>query len=58
MIARIVEPELARTYHLATPAGKAPDAATQVVRQALADEARSMIASGRWDAQFLGDGKP
>lgn len=57
LIARIVEPELARTYHLATPAGKVPDAATQVVRQALADEARSMIASGRWDAQFLGDDK-
>jgi LysR family nitrogen assimilation transcriptional regulator len=51
--ARVVQPELARTYFLATPSARDPDPATQVVMEALVDEARAMIEAGRWEAQFL-----
>ncbi len=52
--ARVVRPDLARTYTLATPAGKAPSAAAQVVIDALAHEARALIDGGAWDARWLG----
>ncbi len=52
--ARVVRPDLARSYTLATPAGKAPSAATQVVIDALACEARALIDAGAWDARWLG----
>jgi LysR family nitrogen assimilation transcriptional regulator len=54
--ARVVQPELARTYFLATPSASGardPDPATQAVKEVLVDEARAMIASGRWEAEFL-----
>jgi len=53
MIARVVEPELLRSYCLATPAGRAPDAATQVVIEALNEEIDRLIETGRWEAQRL-----
>ncbi len=53
LVAKIVQPELMRTYFLATPSAKAPDAAAKVVMDALVDEARRMIAGGQWDAEFL-----
>jgi hypothetical protein len=53
-VARVVRPDLSRTYTLATPAGRTPDGATQVVIDALADEARRMIEAGAWNAQWLG----
>ncbi len=53
LVARVVNPDLARTYSLATPAGREPDPAIQAVLDVLVDEARHMIASGRWEAEFL-----
>jgi DNA-binding transcriptional LysR family regulator len=64
LVARVVQPDLARTYFLATPAAREPDPATQAVLDVLVDEARHMIASGRWEAEFLfgkrraGHGRP
>lgn len=55
LIARVVQPELQRSYSLATAADRPLDAAAGVVAQALADAARSLIASGRWEAEWLGD---
>lgn len=54
IVARVVRPDLSRTYTLATPAGRTPDAATEVVIDALAGEARRMIEAGEWNAQWLG----
>jgi LysR family transcriptional regulator, nitrogen assimilation regulatory protein len=53
LVARVVQPDLARTYALATPSARAPDPATQAVMTVLIDETRHMIASGRWEAEFL-----
>lgn len=53
LVARVVQPDLARTYFLATPSAREPDPATRAVMEALVDEARGMIASGRWEAEFL-----
>ncbi|MFM9924414.1 LysR family transcriptional regulator [Variovorax sp. H27-G14] len=55
LVARVVQPDLARTYFLATPSAREPepDPVVQAVRDALVDEARDMIASGRWEAEFL-----
>ncbi|MGJ7545871.1 LysR family transcriptional regulator [Variovorax sp. LT1R16] len=53
LVARVVQPDLARTYFLATPSARAPDPATRAVMEALVDETRRMIASGRWEAEFL-----
>ncbi len=52
--ARVVRPELARTYFLATPADKPPGTVAQVVLEALAGEARALIRQGTWDARWLG----
>ena len=49
-----MRPDLSRTYTLATPAGRTPDAATEVVIDALTGEARRMIEAGEWNAQWLG----
>jgi DNA-binding transcriptional LysR family regulator len=53
MVARIVQPEMMRTYFLATPSAREPDPATRVVMDALVEEARGMIEAGRWEAEFL-----
>lgn len=53
LVARVVQPDLARTYFLATPSAREPDPATQAVMDVLVDETRRMIASGRWEAEFL-----
>lgn len=55
LVAHVVQPELQRSYSLATAADRPPDAAAAVVVQALEDVARAMIASGRWQAEWLGD---
>jgi len=52
--ARVVQPDLSRTYSLATVADKPLGAAAQVVREALALEARTLIESGLWQARWLG----
>ncbi|MDH6166329.1 LysR family nitrogen assimilation transcriptional regulator [Variovorax boronicumulans] len=58
LVARIVQPEMMRTYSLATPSAAEPDPATRVVMEALVEEARGMIEAGRWEAEFLhGTGK-
>lgn len=54
LIARVVQPELQRSYSLATAADRPLDAAAAVVVQALEHEARALIASGRWEAEWLG----
>jgi LysR family nitrogen assimilation transcriptional regulator len=53
IVARITRPALPRTYTLATHAGKPADAATQVVIDALAGQARAMIERGDWEAEWL-----
>lgn len=53
IVARIARPALPRTYSLATHAGKPADAATQVVIDALAGQARAMIERGDWEAEWL-----
>lgn len=55
LIARVVQPELQRSYSLATAADRPLDAAADVVAQALGDAARMLIASGRWEAEWLGE---
>lgn len=52
--ARVVRPDLARSYTLATPTGKPVSAAAQVLIDALAQEARALIERGVWDAHWLG----
>lgn len=53
VVARVTKPVLHRTYSLATPAGKAADAATQVVMDALVGQMKRMIESGIWEADWL-----
>ncbi len=55
LVARVVQPELQRSYSLATAADRPLDAAATVVAQALGDAARTLIASGRWEAEWLGE---
>lgn len=54
LTARVVRPDLLRSYSLATPVGKPLSAAARVVRDALLDTAHSLIQSGVWDARWLG----
>ncbi|KQP21610.1 LysR family transcriptional regulator [Pseudorhodoferax sp. Leaf267] len=54
LVARVVQPELQRRYSLATAADRPLDAAAAVVAQALEHEARTLIARGRWEAEWLG----
>lgn len=58
LVARVVQPDLARTYFLALPSGREPDPATRAVMDALVEQTRHMIASGRWEAEFLFGEKP
>jgi DNA-binding transcriptional LysR family regulator len=54
IVARVVRPQLARTYTVATVTGKPLGTAAEVVRQALAQEARALIETGRWQATWQG----
>ena len=54
VVARVVRPDLHRTYTLATPSGRPVDAATQVVMTALVQQVREMVGDGTWEAQWLG----
>ncbi len=58
LVARVVQPELQRSYSIATAADRPLDAAATVVAQALGDAARTLIASGRWEAEWLGEDEP
>lgn len=58
LVARVVQPELQRSYSIATAADRPLDAAAAVVAQSLGEAARTLIASGRWEAQWLGEGAP
>jgi DNA-binding transcriptional LysR family regulator len=53
LVARVVQPELARNYFLATASARKLDDATQAVMDVLVDETRRLIASGRWEAELL-----
>jgi len=53
LAARVVQPDLARTYFLATSSAREADPATRAVRDVLVDEARALIDAGRWEAEFL-----
>ena len=55
-VARVARPDLHRTYALATQAGRTPDAATQVVMDALVRQMKEMIDTGAWEADWLGAG--
>jgi len=56
VVARVTRPDLRRSYTLATQAGRPVDAAAQVVIDALLSQTREMIASGLWEADWLGRG--
>jgi DNA-binding transcriptional LysR family regulator len=58
VVARVVEPALQRSYTIAMPAERAPDAAVQVVAEALAEQAARLIREGRWEAELLADDGP
>jgi DNA-binding transcriptional LysR family regulator len=52
VVARVARPQLQRAYTLATPADRMPDAATQVVIDALVQETRRLILAGSWQAEL------
>lgn len=52
VVARVARPQLQRAYTLATPADRMPDAATQVVAEALVQETRRLILAGSWQAEL------
>jgi DNA-binding transcriptional LysR family regulator len=52
VVARVARPQLQRAYTLATPADRMPDAATQVVVDALVQETRRLVLAGRWQAEL------
>ena len=58
VVARVVRPDLYRSYSLATAADRPLDAATAVVVQALEREARALIERQRWEAEWMGDPAP
>lgn len=58
VVARVVRPELVRTYSLALPAGRVLDAATQAVVDALLLQAQRLIEDGAWEAEWLHRAKP
>lgn len=52
--ARVIEPDLVRSYHLAVQGGGRPmDEAARVVRDALQQHVVDTVASGRWRATLL-----
>jgi LysR family transcriptional regulator, nitrogen assimilation regulatory protein len=50
LVARVVNPELIRTYTLATAADHEVDGVMQVVMDALVAVVRQLVASGKWEA--------
>lgn len=52
VVARIIEPELRRSYHLAVPAEQPIDPATQAVIDALRQTAQALIDEGIWMAEL------
>lgn len=58
IVARVVQPELVRTYSLALPAGRVRDAATQAVMEALLSQSRRLIDQGAWEAEWLHRDRP
>ncbi|MEG0556602.1 MAG: LysR family transcriptional regulator [Comamonas sp.] len=53
IIARVVRPELPRSYHLATLADRTPNAATQVVIEAIEQISRRLVHQRVWEAELL-----
>jgi len=53
VIARVVEPDLLRSYTLATAADRPVDAAAQVVIDTVVREAARLIDTRRWQAELL-----
>ncbi len=51
--ARVVSPELPRSYHLATLADRTPSMAACVVMEALEHMSRRLIREGLWEADLL-----
>ncbi|MNH41534.1 LysR substrate binding domain protein [compost metagenome] len=51
--ARVVRPELQRSYHLATLADRTPSMAARVVMEALEQMSRRLIREGLWEADLL-----
>lgn len=51
LVARVVRPELPRSYHLATSADREIDPVMQAVIQVLEQVVRQLVASGRWEAE-------
>jgi len=49
-VARVVNPEMTRSYTLATAADREVDGVMQVVMDALEAVVRELVASGRWEA--------
>lgn len=54
IVARVVKPLLQRSYQLATPADRLPDAATQVVIKTLRQTVAELIGERRWAAELPG----
>jgi DNA-binding transcriptional LysR family regulator len=52
IVARVARPDLARSYTLATQDGRAVDAATQAVIDALLEVAKGMIERREWEAEW------
>jgi len=52
LLARVIEPEIVRRYHLARPAKRTPTPAAATVEAMLVAQVHEMIASGRWDARL------
>lgn len=50
--ARIVEPEIVRSYHLAQPVNRPPTPAAAAVGEALLAQVRELVESGSWDARL------
>ena len=50
--ARVVEPEITRSYQLAFAGGRAPSAAVRAVAELLVAQVRGMVASGVWEARL------
>lgn len=58
VVARVVNPRITRSYHLATPAAKPPGPVQQAVLDALVAEIRALIRTGRWQAELLASAAP
>jgi DNA-binding transcriptional LysR family regulator len=56
IVARVTRPALPRRYAMATQANRGTDPAVGVVRRALLDQARQLMAAGQWQARWLHPG--